>query len=450
MPPLITAESFGKEFHWGVAIAAAQNEGAAFEGGRGRSVWDHFSRKKGNIKGGADPFVASDFYHRYKTDIAITRQLGFNSFRFSIAWPRILPDGNGRLNKEGITFYHEVIDECLKNGLMPFVTLYHWDLPYALEKEGGWTNPSIIKWFSRFVKICAEHYADKVSNWIILNEPLSFTALGYMLGKHAPGRTGLQHFLPAVHHAAIAQAEGGRIIRSIVKGAYIGTSFSCSEIIPYSYREEDIRAAERIDIMLNRLFIEPLTGRGYPQYEGFSLLDKLEMTNRAWRYVNKMKFEFDFIGLQNYFPVVIKYNRFVPLIQASEVKATTRKVPHTDMGWEVNPDSFYRIIRKLSGYFPSTDIIITENGASYKDVIINGRIHDEERKQYFIRHIQSLWKLQKDNVRLKGYFVWTLTDNFEWSEGYHPKFGLVHVDRNSLKRTIKDSGYWWRDFLMVK
>lgn len=300
-PERLTSSFFGKEFHWGVSIAAAQNEGAAFEQGRGKSIWDHFASKKGKIKGAADPFVATDFYHLYKTDIDIVRRLGFNSFRFSLAWPRILPDGTGRVNKEAIRFYHDVIDECLSYGITPFITLYHWDLPYVLEKEGGWTNPSVVKWFSRFVKVCAEHFGDKVSNWIVLNEPLSFTALGYMLGVHAPGRKGPTNFLPAVHHAALAQAEGGRIIRSMVKDAYIGTSFSCSEIIPYSYREEDIKAAERVDIMMNRLFIDPLTGRRYPQYKGFDLLDQLELSNRAWRYVNKMKFEFDFIGLQNYF-----------------------------------------------------------------------------------------------------------------------------------------------------
>src|ERR1700722_7052594 len=233
-------------------MAAVQNEGAHDSYGKGLSIWDEYANKRGKIKNGHKHFIASDFYHRYKIDLLLAKALGFKVFRFSISWPRILPEGTGKINKEGILFYHKVIDECLSLGIIPFVTLYHWDLPAALEKEGGWTSHLMLRWFSRYVTICAEEFAGKVKNWIILNEPFGFTSLGYMLGRHAPGKRGLTNFLAAVHNAALAQAEGGRIIRKLVPNAYIGTSFSCSQIIPFSNKEEDILAAERVDILFNR------------------------------------------------------------------------------------------------------------------------------------------------------------------------------------------------------
>ena len=204
----------------------------------------------------------------------IAKALGFTAFRFSISWARILPDGTGRANKAGIEFYHNLIDECIKLGLTPYVTLYHWDMPYELEKQGGWTSPFMQKWFTRFVKLCAENFGDKVKNWIVINEPLSFTALGYMLGQHAPGKKGLDYFLPAIHNATLAQAEGGRIIREYVHHAHIGTSFSCSEIIPFSQKKEDIKAANRMDILMNRLFLEPTLGLGFPKDDSFPFFTK--------------------------------------------------------------------------------------------------------------------------------------------------------------------------------
>lgn len=443
----VTSKSFGPDFHWGVCIAAAQNEGAYLEDGKSMSIWDAFARRQGKIKSGHTPFVAADFYHRYKDDLLLTKALGFNSFRFSISWARLLPDGVGKVNKQGLQFYHNVIDECLKLGLTPFVTIYHWDMPLVLEKEGGWTSVMMQKWFSRFVKICADNFGDKVKNWIVINEPLSFTALGYMLGKHAPGKRGLDNFIPAVHNAALAQAEGGRIIRSHVKDAYIGTSFSCSQIVPFTQKEEDVKAAQRMDIVMNRLFIEPALGMGYPKDDSFQLMRKMEIMNKAWRDQEKLKFNFDFIGLQNYFPITVKYNRLVPIINATEVKAATRKVPHNDLGWEMNANAFYSIVKKIGLYGGIKDIIITENGASFKDKVLDGVVDDNRRIEYFQSHLKALLKAKKEGINIKGYFAWTLTDNFEWNEGYHARFGLVHIDFKTQLRTIKNSGHWWRQFL---
>jgi beta-glucosidase len=440
------AGQFGKNFLWGVAIAAAQNEGAYTADGKGLSIWDNFSRRQGKIKSGARPSVACDFYHRFKDDLLLVKALGFKVFRFSIAWTRIIPDGTGKTNREGILFYHRLIDECLKLGLEPFVTLYHWDLPAALEKEGGWTSLFLPKWFSRFVTVCAEEYGHKVKNWIVLNEPFGFTSLGYMLGKHAPGKIGMRNFLPAIHNASLVQAEGGRILRNLVPAAYIGTSFSCSEVIPFSGKEEDIKAANRADILLNRLFVEPALGMGYPR-EQFKFLEKLELHNKSWKYREKMKFDFDFIGLQNYFPVVIRYNSLIPIIQASEVKARSRDVPHTALGWEINPQSFYRLLKRFGSYEGIKEIIVTENGAAFRDKVVNSEIRDEERIDYFRQHLMAVWSAKEEGVPVKGYFAWTLMDNFEWSEGHQARFGLIHVDFETQLRTIKNSGFWFRDFL---
>ena len=401
----ITAKDFGKDFSWGVAIAAAQNEGAPAADGKGTTIWDSFARNSHKIKGAGKLTVACDFYHRYKDDLLLVKALGFSVFRFSISWARILPDGTGKINKEGINFYHKVIDECYKLGLTPYVTLYHWDLPQELENRGGWTNYLITKWFSRFVTVCAEAYGDKVKHWIILNEPFGFTTLGYMLGKHAPGKKGLSNFLPAIHHAAMAQAEGGRIIRKLVPQAHIGTTFSCSQIIPFSSKPEDVAAANRIDILMNRLFIEPSLGKGYPVDDSFKFLEKLQMHNKTWKYTERLHFDFDFIGLQYYFPVVVKHNSYIPIIQASEVKPATRKVPYTAMGWEINADSFYRTIKKIWLHGGVKEIIITENGAAFKDNLKDGVIDVNERIDYFKQHLQAVLKAKKGGVNIKGYFI---------------------------------------------
>jgi beta-glucosidase len=444
---MLTPADFGKDFLWGVAISALQNEGAPETDGRGPSIWDVFAKRTGKIKGGGKPYPACDFYYRYKDDLMLAKALGFNTFRFSISWSRILPEGTGRVNKEGIAFYHRLIDECLLLGLTPFVTLYHWDLPQALEREGGWASYEIQKWFSRFASICAEEFGDKVKHWIVLNEPMGFTSLGYMLGRHAPGKKNLQLFLSAIHNAALAQAEGGRILRALVSKAHIGTSFSCSEVMPYTDSPADIAAAKRLDALLNRMFIEPALGRGFPQDDNFSLLHKLHMHNKAWKYTDRYRFDFDFIGIQNYFALTVKHNALIPYVQASEVKASTRKVPHTAMGWEINADSFYNMIRRYWLYGGVKEIIITESGACFKDTLTGGVVNDTQRIQYFNDYLQAALRAKKKGINIGGYLVWTLTDNFEWSEGYKARFGLVHVDFKTQLRTIKNSGYWWREFL---
>jgi beta-glucosidase len=443
---MIKASQFGTDFLWGVATAAAQIEGAADTYGKGPSIWDTFSKKSGKIKKGHHPAVACDFYHRYKEDIALIRILGFSIFRFSISWPRIVPSGHGHVNEEGIRFYHQIIDECLRQGITPYVTLYHWDLPQALQDEGGWTAYSINNAFNHFVTICAKEYGDKVKNWIVMNEPFGFTSLGYMLGIHAPGETGLTNFFSAVHHAALAQADGGRILRTEVKEAHIGTTYSCSEIIPFTQNEADLQAAKRVDCLMNRLFIEPALGMGYPMAD-WDVMEKFSINHSTWRHTERLAFDFDFIGLQNYFPLTIKYNAFIPVLQAWEVKAKSRKKPHTAMGWEINGDSFQNIIRQFAAYPKVKNIFITENGAAFHDKVVNGVINDTERIAYFKLYLEALLKVKEEGVNVIGYMAWTLMDNFEWAEGYNARFGLVHTDFKTQERIIKDSGHWFQDFL---
>jgi beta-glucosidase len=442
---MFKAVDFGSDFLWGVATAATQIEGASNSYGKGMSIWDTFSKRTGKTKSGHQPVNACDFYHQYKSDIALVKSLGFNIFRFSISWSRILPLGKGLVNEEGIHFYHHVIDECLTQGIIPYVTLYHWDLPEELSKNGGWTSYSINSEFNEFVMLCAKTYGNKVKNWIVVNEPFGFTSLGYMLGVHAPGETGLTNFFSAVKHTAIAQADGGRILRAEVDKANIGTTFSCSEIIPYTQNDADILAAKRIDCLMNRLFIEPTLGMGFPTAD-WDVLEKFAVSHSTWRHNERMTFDFDFIGLQNYFPLVVKFNAFIPVIQAWEIKAKSRRKPHTAMGWEINADSFYNIIKQFATY-PIKNIMITENGAAFKDVLKDGKVMDVERIAYFKLYLSALLKAKNEGINITGYMAWTLMDNFEWAEGYHARFGLVHNDFKTQQRTIKESGYWWKDFL---
>ena len=447
----ISSLDFGTDFLWGAACAAYQVEGAWDKDEKGASIWDTFSHKKKTIHGGDNGDVATDFYHNYKEDIALLKQMNFGVFRFSLSWPRIFPNGTGEINQKGVAFYHKVIDECLKNGVEPWITLYHWDLPQALEDRGGWTNREIIDWFNEYVSFCSQEFGSKVKNWMVMNEPAAFVGLGYMLGYHAPGGKGPYKFLKATHHACLAMAEGGRMIRKNVPNANVGSTFSCSHIDPYRDNPvnayKDAGAVKRMDALLNRLYIEPSLGLGYP-------IDGLPALKRIKRYFEpgdeeRLKFDFDFIGLQNYFRVVTKKSVFPPFLWSKQISAEKRGVPMNEMKFEVYPEGIYKVIKQFAKY-GIENIIITENGVCYKDIIENGRIHDKERIAFFKAYLEQVLKAKNEGAPVTGYFVWSLTDNFEWSEGYDPRFGLIHVDFNTQKRTIKDSGYWFQQFLSKK
>jgi beta-glucosidase len=437
---------FGDDFEWGVSAAALQTEGAFDVDGKGQSIWDVFSLKKGAILNGDHHHTACDFYSRYQEDIDIVKSLNIPNFRFSISWTRILPEGTGTVNQAGLDYYHRVIDHCLQQSIEPWVTLYHWDLPQALEAKGGWTNREVVKWFSEFVTICADAFGSKVKHWMVMNEPSVFTGAGYFLGIHAPGKSGLRNFVPAVHYTVLSIVAGAKILRDkLPADRQIGTTFSCSYIEPVSQSKKDIAAANRADALINRLFIEPILGLGYPTNEITALkrLEKVMLPGDA----ENMHFDFDFIGIQNYTRELVEYSFFTPYVGASLVKATKRNVPTTEMGWEVYPASIYEMIKKFSAYAHIKKLIITENGAAFKDRLVDGKIDDQQRITYLHDYLEQVLKAKNEGYNVKGYFVWTLTDNFEWAEGYHPRFGLVHIDFDTLKRTVKNSGYWYRDLL---
>jgi len=338
-----------------------------------------------------------------------------------------------------------VIDACLENGLDPWVTLYHWDLPQELENRGGWTNRDIVDWFSEYVMLCAQTYGDKVKNWMVLNEPFAFTGLGYLLRTHAPGRWGPKNFIPAVHNVALCQGIGGSILKENVPGARVGTTFSISVVDPHTGSEEDIKTAATFDALLNRLFIEPSLGMGYPLAElpFMQEIGKLILTNDD----RLMKFDFDFIGVQNYTRAVVRHSGLMPWLHGLPVSPRRRKCPQiTEMGWEVYPEGIYRALKYYARY-PIKDIYVTENGAAFKDTLSRGRVHDTRRVQFYREYLAEVLRAKNEGVNVKGYFAWSLLDNFEWAEGYSRRFGLVYVDYPTQQRIVKDSGLWFREFL---
>jgi beta-glucosidase len=440
----LNSTDFGKDFLWGVATSAYQVEGAYKADGKGLSVWDRFSHD-GNCKDGQTGDKACDFYHRYPDDIRIAKDLNFNAFRFSLSWPRILPSGTGNANLKGIDFYHRVIDTCLEQGIEPWMTLFHWDLPQALQDRGGWRNREVTDAFSEYALLCAKSFGDRIKNWMVLNEPFAFTTLGYFLGMFAPGKYGLKNFLPAVHHAALCQGIGGRIIKENVKDAHVGTTYSISVVDPYENKEENLPAVTKYDALLNRLFIEPACGSGYPVAD-LPFISGIEKHIRAGD-TNILKFDFDFIGVQNYTRVVVRNNSMMPYLHGLPVSPKRKKLgPVTEMGWEVYPEGIYRALKFYEKY-KIPELYITENGAAYKDVLIQGKIHDNERISFYKEYLTQVLKARKEGLNVKGFFAWSLLDNFEWAEGYSKRFGLVYVDFKTQTRYIKDSGYWFRDLL---
>jgi len=441
----ISKKDFGGNFHWGVSSAAFQIEGAHNADGKGRSIWDDFSLKKNKIFNNQKAHIACDFYNRYYSDILLMNKMNIPNYRFSLSWSRIIPQGKGSINCRGVDFYNRLIDFCLEQNITPWITLYHWDLPFELEKRGGWTNREILDWFTNYTAFCIYTFGDRVKHWMILNEPMVFTGAGYFMGVHAPGKKGLNNFLAALHHAALCQAEGARIARQFNSSLKIGTTFSCSHIEPYRNTEKDISSAKKVDALLNRTFIEPLLGLGYPTKD-LKVLKRIEQFMRDGDEA-KLECKMDFIGIQNYTREIVKYDFFTPFLQAKIVKANQRKVERTLMNWEIHPPSIYFILKKYAAYKNMPEIIITENGAAFNDEMKEEEINDFQRKKFIHDHLVQVLKAKNEGIHVNGYFVWSFTDNFEWAEGFYPRFGLVHVNFETQKRTIKSSGLWYSSFL---
>jgi beta-glucosidase len=447
--PTLRRSDFGKDFIWGTATAAYQIEGAWNVDGKGESIWDHFTHyKKGKIKTKENGDVAADFYNRYASDIELMRSMNIPASRFSIGWSRVLPEGKGAVNQKGLDFYHRVIDKCLEQNVASWVTCYHWDLPQALEDKGGWANRDVIGWFEDYVELCAKTYGDKVKNWMVFNEPMAFVPLGYLIGMHAPGHVNFGKFYKAVHNVVMCHGAGGRILKNTVKDGNIGTTFSCSHVDAKNDKPANVKAARRADAFINRLFLDPVMGRGYPTKD-------LPACKHIEKHIQpgdeaKMKFDFDFVGLQNYSRMMVYNLGLIPIIHFANVPAKKLSENITEMGWEVYPEGIYKLIKKYAEYPEIKKIYVTENGAAFEDVNVNGEINDTKRLEFIQSYLREVLRAKNEGAPVDGYFIWSFMDNFEWAEGYRTRFGLVGVDFKTQERTVKASGKWFADFLANK
>lgn len=440
---------FGKDFVWGCATAAYQIEGAFAEDGKGPSVWDMMCRWEDKVKHGHTGNVACDHYHRLEEDIALMQSLGMQAYRFSVGWPRVLPDGIGRVNQAGLDFYDRLVDGLLAAGIAPYLTLFHWDYPYQLFLKGGWLNPDSPKWFAEYTEVVAKKLGDRVKHWMTHNEPQCFLGLGHRIGVHAPGlKLDWTEYLLATHHAFVAHGRSVRIIRENSPNAQVGWAVVASAKVPVDNSPEAIEATRqamftttREDFLSASWFLDPVIKGAYPE-SGLKAFAGA-MPDFDPEDMKTMSPEVDFIGLNIYTGKII--------VPDAEKGWTVKSPPVGDrltkFNWSVVPESLYwspRLIHERYGL----PVIITENGLSAHDwVAVDGKVHDPARIDFLHRYLGELKRAIHDGVDCRGYFQWSLMDNFEWAEGYCERFGLVHVDFDTLKRTPKDSAYWYREVM---
>ena len=437
---------FPKNFFWGAATAAYQIEGAWDQDGKGESIWDRFAHTPGKIKQGDTGDVACDSYHRWRDDIALMRAMNLNSYRFSIAWTRIQPSGARTANPKGIDYYSRLVDALLEAGIRPLVTLYHWDLPQALDDAGGWPNRETASRFADYVEITARALGDRVSDWMLFNEPAAFTYRGYLEGRLAPGHKSLFDFLRATHTVNLAQAAGFRALKAVRPSARVGTAFSMSACEPASNSEEDKLAAERAHAITNLWFLEPALNGRYP--DAFAFFPETAMGVRSGD-LEEMRAPLDFIGINLYYRTIASAPSAIERISHAQqwlypVKMTGgQQGPRTDIGWEVWPQALYDVVMRITRAF-NRQIEITESGCAYNDgPDSNGIIRDTRRIEYHRQYLQALAQAITDGADVRGYHAWSLIDNFEWAEGFSQRFGLAYVDFKTHQRTIKESGRWY-------
>ncbi len=438
--------SLPDNFIWGAATSAYQIEGAHDKDGKSASIWDVFTRKRRKIRGRENGTIACDHYNRFQEDVNLMAELGLSAYRFSLSWSRLIRE-DGSVEPRGFDFYKRLLDALHAKNIRPFVTLYHWDLPQYLQKRGGWAKREIIHEFARYTEAVTEHLGGLIDNYIVLNEPMVFLILGYLLGAHAPGKRSLSKFFAASHYALLAQAEAARSLRAAQPKAQIGTSISTTAVYPRSDSERDIQSAERFDTLYNTFYTEPVLGRGYPTAK-FSTLKRIEKYIQEGD-MEKLRFDFDFWGINNYTRKIVRYSRWVPYAHWRELP-THHEALTNSLGWEVHSEGLYDLLKKFSAYKEIRNLIVTENGFAAEDQLVAGRVQDKERIAYYKDYIAQVLRAKNEGVNVTGYFAWSLLDNFEWAEGYAARFGLVHVDYLTQARRIKDSGYWYRDFIAGK
>jgi beta-glucosidase len=431
--------SFPPGFVWGAATASYQIEGAWQADGKGESIWDRFSHTPGKIEHGHTGDVACDHYYRWREDIGLMQELGLHAYRFSIAWPRVLPAGRGAVNAAGLDFYDQLVDGLLAAGIQPYVTLYHWDLPQALQDLGGWTNRDVAHWFADYADIVSRRLGDRVQHWITHNEPWVAAFMGEMLGVHAPGNQDLGRALATAHHLLLSHGLALEPLRANAgPAARLGVTLNLTAAYPASDRSEDEAAAQRMDGFINRWFLDPLCRGRYPedilaQFEGQMIepqADDMAIISRP----------FDFLGVNYYTRSVCKAARDEQL----QVDVVKQPGEHTEMGWEVYPEGLYDLLMRVQRDYAPGSVYITENGAAFVDLLDGeGQIRDTRREAYLRQHFAQAQRALAAGAPLHGYFVWSLMDNFEWGYGYGKRFGLVYVDYATQARTIKQSGRWF-------
>ena len=435
--------TFPNNFLWGTASASYQIEGAWNEDGKSESIWDRFAHTPRKIKGAETGDVACDFYHRYREDVALQSELGLNASRISLSWPRILPEGRGKLNPKGVDFYKRLVDELLAHKIQPWVTLYHWDLPQTLEDLGGWPNRDLAAYFRDYAALCIDQLGDRVKHWMIFNEPWIFTMLGYLMGLHAPGRREPAAALHATHTVNLAQGMAARALReSRHKPEAVGTAFSLSPVHPATDSPEDASAAERWHKFSNLWFLDTALKGCYPDaYPDGSASDRVGMRPGD---DELMKAKLDFIGINLYTRTVVADDPHDHNLRVKQVRHQDAK-EHTEFGWEVYPAALKEMALRITADFGRPPIYITENGCSYSDAPgPDGKVHDARRISYTRRYLAELHQAIAQGADVRGYFHWTLTDNFEWAEGLHgQRFGLIFTDFRTQQRTVKESGRWF-------
>ncbi len=430
---------FPQGFLWGSATASYQIEGAAHEDGRLPSIWDTFSRTPGCVANGDTGDVACDHYHRYKQDVAMIADLGVHAYRFSVAWPRVIPTGDGEINPAGLDFYSRLVDELLEKGVVPHLTLYHWDLPQTLQDRGGWVNRETVDAFVRFADVVSRKLSDRVKFWTTINEPWCVAFIGNLFGDHAPGLHDLETAVHVSHHVLLGHGEAVGVLRA--NGAeQVGIVLNPSHVMPATDTPADRAAAWRQDGFINRWWLDPLFRGSYP-------LDMLEWLGEPPVQsgdMEKINRPIDFLGV-NYYQRSLSAATEDNFLQTRDVKPVESE--YTAQHWEVYPPGLYYMLKRIWQDYNPPPLYVTENGAAFDDVLVDGRVHDEKRRAFLQAHFEQALKAREEGVDLRGYFVWSLMDNFEWAWGYDKRFGIIHVDYATQQRTLKDSALWFRDVI---
>lgn len=443
----MSAESFPEGFVWGTATASYQIEGAVHEGGRSPSIWDTFSHTPGAVVDGDTGDVADDHYHRYAEDAALLADLGVTHYRFSLAWPRLQPAGRGPINPAGLDFYQRLVDELLGRGIQPWVTLYHWDLPQTLEDAGGWPVRDTAERFADYAALTHDALRDRISCWTTLNEPWCSAFLGYAAGQHAPGRTEPAAALAAAHHLMLGHGLATRALRDQDPAAQLGITLNLHPTTSATDAAADVDAARRVDTISNRIFLDPLLRGAYPAdlREDVAAVSDLAFVRDGDE--KTIAAPIDLLGVNYYRRTVVRAgdvgDRSPVWVGSADVEDVSTGRPVTDMGWEIDPSGLYDMLTRLQRDY-AVPLYVTENGAAYADEPgPDGTVADPERVAYLDGHFRAALQAIADGVDLRGYFVWSLLDNFEWAYGYSKRFGLVYVDYATQQRVPKDSARWF-------